>query len=306
MQTVSVAIVGGGLSGLYAASLLEQQGIHNFVVLEARPALGGRIVSASFGDIKTVRGNAAWNGTNRFDLGPTWFWPALQPELGDLIRHLGPKRFAQYETGDMIVERSRNEPPKRVRGYTMSPESMRLIGGMGAVIDALGSTIPSDRIEVQQRVTRIRSAEGHVELEAVDSQDRRTAYRASYELLAVPPRLASETIEFVPALPDSLSRTWRGTATWMASHAKYVAVYERPFWREQGLSGEGRSAAGPLTEIHDASMPGGNAALFGFFGVPASVRAKVSDEQLRMHCRAQLERMFGESAAHPVTERLKD
>lgn len=36
-------IVGGGLAGLYAAHELEQLGISDHVLLEARPFLGGRI-----------------------------------------------------------------------------------------------------------------------------------------------------------------------------------------------------------------------------------------------------------------------
>jgi monoamine oxidase len=53
-------------------------------------------------------------------------------------------------------------------------------------------------------------------------------------------------------------------------------------------------------------MPGGHAALFGFLGVPASVRRTVPKGVLRMHCRAQLGRQFGERAAVPVAEALKD
>ena len=56
----------------------------------------------------------------------------------------------------------------------------------------------------------------------------------------------------------------------MVPHAKYIATYATPFWREQGLSGEARSAIGPLGEIYDATMPGGSAALFGFFNIPAA------------------------------------
>ena len=92
----------------------------------------------------------------------------------------------------------------------------------------------------------------------------------------------------------------------MAPHAKYLAVYDTPFWREDGLSGSARSALGPLVEIHDASLPGGHAALFGFFGVPARVRQNVDEDALRAACRAQLTRLFGPRAAHPVTEALKD
>lgn len=146
----------------------------------------------------------------------------------------------------------------------------------------------------------------HVELETEDSQGRSTTYKVEQVQLAVPPNLAMALIDFLPSLPESLVRAWRNTATWMAPHAKYVALYDEPFWRVQGLSGEARSGRGPMGEIHDASMPGGTAALFGFLGVPARVRRSVSDEVLREHCRAQLARLFGERAATPTADFIKD
>ena len=45
MQDVPIVIVGGGLSGLYAAFLLEQKGIA-YRLLEARDTFGGRIAVA--------------------------------------------------------------------------------------------------------------------------------------------------------------------------------------------------------------------------------------------------------------------
>ena len=130
-------------------------------------------------------------------------------------------------------------------------------------------------------------------------------YAADHVLLALPPRLALDSIAFTPELPPALAAQWRATPTWMAPHAKYLAVYDTPFWREQGLSGQARSARGPLGEIHDASDVGG-AALFGFFGLSAAVRAQVGEETLRVHCRAQLARLFGPLAATPREEFIKD
>src|SRR3546814_9850222 len=79
----------------------------------------------------------------------------------------------------------------------------------------------------------------------------------------------------------------------MAPHAKYLAIYEAPFWREQGLSGECRSGRGPMVEIHDASMPGGSAALFGPIGVPDPARKGIAEAALREQCRVPFVRMFG-------------
>jgi len=304
MSHAHVAIVGGGLSGLYAAAQLEQRGTRDYVLFEARDVLGGRIASVPASGHQ-ASGSAAGD-IDRFDLGPTWFWPDYQSQLDRLVHDLGLHRFKQYETGDMMVERSPNERPTRRRGYVNSPASMRLVGGMAALIDALRSRVDGARIITGQTVQRLHSSEGKVELDSADVTGRITTWTVRHVLLALPPRLAEERIAFSPALPDALAGQWRDTATWMAPHAKYIAVYETPFWIEQRLSGEGRSACGPLGEIHDTSMPGGSAALFGFFGLPARVRSSVPQDVLRAHCRAQLTRLFGPKAATPKAELIKD
>lgn len=296
-------IVGGGLAGLYAAHELDRLGISDHVLLEARPFLGGRIQSLSpqcLGPVEDLVRN------DRFDLGPTWFWPALQPELDQLITTLGLARFEQFEVGDMLLERSPNEPPVRTSGYTNSPPSVRLVGGMAALVEALHRRLTGDRIIVDRQVHELRCEGPHVVVVSADSAGHLHELRAEQVLLATPPRLVHEHIRFSPALPASMARQWRDTATWMAPHAKYVAVYDTPFWREQGLSGEARSARGPMGEIHDASMPDGSAALFGFLGIPAAMRRGVPEETLLAHCRAQFTRLFGPQAATPKAESIKD
>jgi monoamine oxidase len=69
-----VIIVGAGLSGLRAASLLTEKGI-KCRVLEARDRIGGRVLSAS--DPKRP-------DLGKFDLGPTWFWPQYGAKLLNL------------------------------------------------------------------------------------------------------------------------------------------------------------------------------------------------------------------------------
>jgi monoamine oxidase len=91
----------------------------------------------------------------------------------------------------------------------------------------------------------------------------------------------------------------------MAGHAKAVAVYDRPFWLEAGLSGDAMSRHGPVVEIHDASpATGGPYALFGFIGVPP--RARSDQQALRRQIQAQLIRLFGPEAATPNILCLKD
>ncbi len=305
MQTAQIVIVGGGLSGLYAAYLLQQGGFRDYVLLEAREVLGGRIVSVPAPLPGSVLDGAA-EADNRFDLGPSWFWPGYQRQLDHLVDELGLTRFEQFENGDMMVERSPHAAPARMRGYASAPPSMRLMGGMAALTNALHRRLDPARIFTGHTVRGLRATEAQVEVESVDASGRVMTWHAGRVLLALPPRLADARIAFSPALPEALSRQWRATPTWMAPHAKYLAVYDTPFWREQGFSGEARSAFGPLGEIHDASVPGGSAALFGFFGVPATVRKGVPEAELRGLCRAQLVRLFGPQAATPRMDLIQD
>jgi len=299
---VRVAIVGGGLSGLLAAQQLQAKGEHSWALFEARPSLGGRILSAPVDGA----GSAASEALNRFDLGPTWFWPELQPELDEVVAGLGLARFAQFEAGDTLLERSPHEPVHRLGGYANAPAAMRLVGGMATFIDALASRLPAERLHTGHAVRELRRSGAHTELLVQDGAGLTTTWQAEHVLLALPPRLAAHSLAFSPPLPAPLQAQWLATPTWMAPHAKYLAVFDEPFWREQGLSGQARSARGPMVEIHDASLPGGSAALFGFVGVPAHVRQGVSAEALQAHCQAQLVRLFGEAAAHPKATFLKD
>ncbi|MEK6217701.1 MAG: FAD-dependent oxidoreductase [Psychrobacter sp.] len=312
MQDVPIVIVGGGLSGLYAAFLLEQKGI-DYILIEARDRLGGRItVAKSSVDLSTSSQSGDHEKPNEgFDLGPSWFWPEYQSQLSDLIEALDLTRFAQFEEGDMMVERAANEMPIRTQGYQSSPPSMRLVGGMTALTDALYARLDAKRIVTGQTVRRLTKTGQHIKIDSEYGSEhinagQITTYQAQHVLLALPPRLAVSNIVFEPALPQDLAIEWQETDTWMAPHAKYVAIYESPFWRDASLSGAARSAIGPLTEIHDASTLENDGALFGFFGVPAQVRRSVSDTVLKEHCRAQLVRLFGAQASTPKAEYLKD
>jgi monoamine oxidase len=298
-----VAIVGGGLAGLVAAMLLQQQGVDDVVLFEARGTLGGRILSVGADGVLVDGASPLREG---FDLGPTWFWPALQPQLDRLVDDLGLQRFEQFDRGDLLVERSAREGVLRIGGHAASPPAVRLSGGIGALVAAIHRRLDPRRIFTAQAVHRLRCAGAHVALDIEHASGGRSTWRAGHVLLALPPRLAERRIAFDPPLPPGLAGPWRATATWMAPHAKYLAVYDAPFWRAQGLSGAVRSALGPMTEIHDASLPGGPAALFGFLGVPARVRLDRDGPTLRAHCRMQLARLFGSRAGAPLADALKD
>ncbi|WP_367142340.1 flavin monoamine oxidase family protein [Marinobacter sp. HL-58] len=206
----------------------------------------------------------------------------------------------------MLLERSSNQPPQRTAGYVNSPPSMRIAGGMFALIEALYQRLDPVRVVTGQTVRSLGISGPSIELLTENAEGQTLSYSADHVLLALPPRLVESQLTFSPALPNELARQWKETDTWMAPHAKYIAVFDQPFWRDQGLSGEARSAVGPMVEIHDASTPDGKAALFGFLGVPADIRSRVSDRELMNACCEQFVRLFGSQAATPEAEFIKD
>jgi len=92
----------------------------------------------------------------------------------------------------------------------------------------------------------------------------------------------------------------------MAGQAKCIAVYDTPFWRDAGLSGDAFSQRGPLVEIHDASpKSGGPYALFGFVGIPpAQRRGRQADVQRAVV--EQITRLFGDAGRHPIALHYRD
>lgn len=271
------------MSGLYAARLLTQAGA-DFILLEARERLGGRILSLT---------------DDGFDLGPAWFWPDMQPMVTGLVDELGLASFPQYSEGDVLIERA-GQPLQRFAGFGQMASSFRIAGGTAKLVTALAKDMPQDRIRLGVTVTAAALHDDGVVLSLADGE----AITAGRVLFAMPPRLMEKSISFTP---DVQTRAlWRAAATWMAPHAKFLAVYETPFWRGAGLSGTAQSMAGPMVEIHDASAMTGRAALFGFIGVPSEFRQKIGEDDLKAHCLAQLVRLFGPEAAKPVAAFLKD
>ncbi|BCH26526.1 hypothetical protein MesoLjLb_63110 [Mesorhizobium sp. L-8-3] len=291
-----VLIVGGGLAGLLAARLLHKAGI-GFLLLEARDRLGGRILSAD------ASGQMSDDG---FDLGPSWFWPGMQPAMGNIVDALGLPCFPQNSDGDVIFQRMSREAPQRYRGVRQEPQSMRLAGGTGAIVSALAAALPGECIRLGTRVARVALDGAAVEVGFVDATGVGQSVRAAHVLFALPPRLLEATVSFTPALDTATAGRWRGTPTWMAPHAKVFALYDRPFWRDAGLSGTAQSMVGPLVEIHDATTASGKAALFGFVGLSADEREAAGRDAIVAGAVRQLAGLFGPQAGTPRATLFKD
>lgn len=293
-----IIIIGAGVSGLRAASLLQTQGVE-YMVFEARDRTGGRILSKEIEERPDL---------GRFDLGPTWFWPQRESVIKKLADELNLETFEQFTEGAILFEQSEAGPVQRHQLPEGAIEkSTRIRGGMGALAEALVQKIPANNIQLSARVTKIsKDKNGEITVKVIRKDGSIDNLQAKTVIFALPPRLMVRTITFSPALSDELRTSLLSVPTWMAGQAKALAIYEQPFWRRDGLSGQGMSRVGPLQEIHDASPESGAGALFGFFGMSPKNRQEVGEERILEMVVEQLTRMYGSAAANPLTVLFKD
>ncbi|MEJ7876619.1 MAG: FAD-dependent oxidoreductase, partial [Solirubrobacterales bacterium] len=135
----------------------------------------------------------------------------------------------------------------------------RIVGGSALISERLASDL-GGRVRTGWVVTHVRAGSGAVEIRS----DGEGVVRARRAVIAVPPPLLS-TVAFEPGLPDAhaaIAKAFRG-----GNLIKVTAVYSEPFWREDGLSGEGVSLDGPVTITFDNTPPGETpGVLVGFVG----------------------------------------
>lgn len=285
-------VLGAGLSGLYAAHLLQQRG-HQVLLIEARERVGGRIASV-----------AAAGGAHAWDLGPSWLWPAMNPRAARLVDALGLTLYPQHVDGGALMQDARGRVQRLPHTWATEPPSMRLSGGLALLAESLRSSLQRTTIRLGSRATGLRLLNEAIVEVTLENGD---VVHATQVITTLPPRLLVDTLAWVPALPADWQAARRATPTWMAGQAKFLATYAQAFWRGDGLSGMAMSQHGPLVEIHDASDTAGNhAALFGFVGVPHAGRRQLGRDALVRLALAQLERLFGAHAATPQAVYLKD
>jgi monoamine oxidase len=142
----------------------------------------------------------------------------------------------------------------------------------------------------------VRTIEQHGRSVTVHSE--RVVVKAKHAIVAMPPVLSGR-IHYSPALPaerDQLTHRYpQGTLT------KVAAVYDTPFWREQGLTGQCFDTAGPVSATFDDSPPSGRPGIvFGFVGGDAARTYNAqSPTARRASVLNQFARFFGSQALRP-------
>lgn len=171
-------------------------------------------------------------------------------------------------------------------------QELRLAEGAQAICQRLADAIGTDRILTGNPARRI-----------VHDGSGVTVFgdgpfvRARRAVVTVPPALAGR-IAYEPALPPARDHlTQRLAMGWLI---KCIAVYDRPFWREQGLNGSAVVADGVARSIFDLSPPDGSVGLLlGFVGGSGARRWGGQPPELRRAVLNDFARCYGEAARQP-------
>ncbi len=127
------------------------------------------------------------------------------------------------------------------------------------------------------------------------------SFEAERVVIAVAPAVAAR-IHYSPSLP--LARDALAQRMFMGAYMKGIATYERPWWRERGLSGLGYRDSPPVQMVVDVSGDSGQGTLMAFITGRAALELgrRPPGERRDAVIRA-LVAMLGHDAAHPTEYR---
>jgi len=124
----------------------------------------------------------------------------------------------------------------------------RIVGGPHAVAEAIARSLPAGSVRLNEPVHAVELVDDVVVVHTSDGM-----LRADHVIVAIPAATVPSAIRFTPDLPLpkrlALGRLHGGIGI------KTNLVYDRPFWRDAGLSGQSNHSAGVVTETADGTTP---------------------------------------------------
>jgi monoamine oxidase len=253
--------------------------------------------------------DAPWEAPNAAALdgqtAATWMRRNLATKAGRMLLELGIEAVWAAQPEDMSL--------LHVLFYIHSAGSLellfdteggaqqdRFVGGSQRISILMAQELGRENVLLDAPVRKIARADHGVTVTA-DS----ATVRARRAIVALAPTLAGR-IAYDPALPgfrDQLTQRMP-----LGTVAKCMAIYDEPFWRAEGLSGQATSDAGPVRLTFDNSPPDGSpGVLLGFLeGRQARELGRLRADERRTAVVDCFARLFGPRAARPrsYVERL--
>ena len=134
-------VIGAGLSGLALARAAAQRGAE-VVMLEARARVGGRVMSHR-------------SAAGAYDLGPAWVWPSVQPRIARAVQAARLSLYEQAEAGGVVYQDHTGRTQRLQHGFAQEPPSMRITGGVAALVEAVAAGLAPGVVRLEHAVRRI-------------------------------------------------------------------------------------------------------------------------------------------------------
>src|SRR5262249_22171576 len=136
-------------------------------------------------------------------------------------------------------------------------QDARFVGGSQLVAQKVADALGKRIVKLKTPVRRIKQTGGGV---IVDTDRKR--YRGGRVIVSLPPTLCGR-LDYDPVLPGMRDQLTQRVP--MGSVIKCEAVYDRPFWRDAGLSGQATSDTGAAKITFDNTPQDGSpGVLLGF------------------------------------------
>lgn len=183
--------------------------------------------------------------------------------------------------------------PSFVLGVKDGAEDERPVGGMGAIHRAIAAEL-GDVIHLSQPVRSVNQDDAGVTVRSDDM-----VVRARRAIVAVPVSIVSQII-FEPMLP--VDRAFLQQRMPSGAVYKIALIYDEPFWRADGLSGQsfapGSMANLTIDSCTDKGTPGSLTVITE--GPVAREMTKLSEAERRQAVLAAVAERFGDKALTPV------
>jgi monoamine oxidase len=181
-------------------------------------------------------------------------------------------------------------PMIRTRG---GAEDARFVGGSQLLSLRLAERLGPERVMLDSPVRTIAQSTDRVRVTADGVE-----VTVRHVIVTVPPALASRIV-YDPPLPGARDQLTQRTP--MGSIIKCLAIYDEPFWRGDGYSGQAVADHLAVHATFDNSPPDGSPGiLLGFLAAGnARALARVAEPERRRAVLDSLAAFFGPRAAHP-------
>jgi len=250
---------------------------------------------------RRVPTDAPWTARNadRLDAQTfeTWIRHHTASRTARMLLTLGAEAVFAAEPGDLsmlhvLFYSHASGSFQRLIDTTGGAQQDRFVGGSALIAQRLAAQL-GDIVRLDAAVSRIEVAGDKVTAVTVGGR-----FEGQHIIVTAPPLLAGR-IDYEPALPY-----WREQLTQrapMGSVIKCQVIYDEPFWRADGLSGQASGDGAGSRVVFDNSPPDGSPGILLAFleGDEARRLGRESLEVRRQAVVDSLARYFGPRAARP-------